>query len=173
MSHKIFTNNSVLADYIKQQPEMTGYELVWMSAPAMEVLVAVRAAVRQGAVLVSNPLSGVRMSQSRADKKTQGPKRGGFTDKPLSFGGRPVAFNPYVSVLVTPPQDSVDFQSVKRIDEAVAVYKKNAGLRFSGRSDESIKQFQITDMDALMSVLTEIREQKSEDRADEENPEGS
>jgi len=166
MSHRIFTNNPLLAGYFNGQPEMAAHELIFMSTPASELLTAVRTAIREGGVLASNPLSGVRMSQNRVEKPT-GHKKGGFADKTLPFGGRPVAFNPYVSVLVTPSLGAVDFQSVKRIDEALAVYKKNAGLRFSGRSDESVKQYQMTDMDAMVVALAEITMQIPEDNCQE------
>jgi len=151
MNNRIFTNNPLVAEYISAQPKSA--ELIFMGIPASELLVAVRTAVREGAVLVSNPLSGVRMDQTRAEKKPLAPKR--FGDKTIPFGGKPVAFNPYVSVLVTSAREAVDFLSVKRIEEALTVYKKNAGLRFSGRSDESVKQFQMADMDAMVVTLAE------------------
>ena len=107
-------------------------EVKWQSSPAMEVLVAARAAIRQGASLVSDPLSGVR---------SQGPN------------STPKAFNPYVSIVVTQPLESVDFQSVKRIDEALAVYRKNAKLRFYPHSDDAILTFQELDMKLLIAAV--------------------
>jgi len=146
MSHRIFTNNPLLAEHIKQQPELQCHKLEWMSTPAIEVLTAAKAAVREGAMLVSNPLSGVRTSHKQAAK--------------------PVAFNPYISVLATTSRGALDFNSVKGIDEALAVYRKNAGLRFSGRSDESVMSFQMADMELMLGVLVEIRGQTSDDSDD-------
>ena len=100
---------------------------------------AARAAIRQGASLISDPLAGVR---------SPGPK------------SPPKAFNPYVSIVVSQPLEAVDFQSVKRIDEALAVYRKNAKLRFYPHSDDAILAFQELDMNMLVAAVPEYKADK-------------
>jgi len=149
MSYRIFTNNPLLEEHLKKLPEME-HEIVWMHNPASDVLIAVRAAVRAGAALASNPMSGVRNTQGRQLKRN--------SPSVLSIASKPVAHNPYVSVLVTPPKDSMDFNSIKQIEEALAVYKKNAGLRFMAHRDESVVQFQQQDMACLLEALSGIED---------------
>ena len=127
--YTIFTNNPIPQSHFAERMDC---EVKWQSSPAMEVLVTARAAIRQGASLVSDPLAGVRS---------------------LSPNSPPKAFNPYVSIIVTKPQEAVDFQSVKRIDEALAVYRKNAKLRFYPHSDEAIQTFQELDMTLLVAAM--------------------
>ncbi|MCL2527696.1 MAG: hypothetical protein FWE42_04675 [Defluviitaleaceae bacterium] len=147
MGYTIFSNNPLLAEYAKNHGQ--DYEIKLLTTPAMEVLVVVKAALRQGAVLVSNPLAGVRMRPIRPGPRSKG---GGFVDKPLETG-RPVAFNPYVSVVTTSTKNAVDFQSVRRIEEALALYRNNARMRIIAHNDESIASFQMADMEMLVSVL--------------------
>ena len=135
----IFTNNPIAVTHFKQ----TGadYDVRWMATPAMEVLAAARTAIHQGSVLCSNPMSGVQTRVSRlADKKAD----------------QPIAINPYISLAVTPPQDAVDFGSVKRINEALSIYRKNARLRFFAHNDDAVMMFQMADMDVLLSVLAAL-----------------
>ena len=152
MKHMIFTNNPILVEYLKGQPDeafdVNDFEIKWVGAPAMDVLTAVRAAIHQGAALVSSPLAGVRMNPPRrTDSRT------GHRILPPS---KPVAFNPYLSVAVSAQQESVDFQSVKRIDEALSVYRKNARLRFIAHNDDAVNQFQMADMNMLLSFLSSL-----------------
>ena len=156
MTYTIFTNNPVLAEFIKQQPEMESHEVKLMSTPAMDVLLAVKSAIRQGAATVSNPMAGVRMTPPRLVKPQSREKPAGpiGIEKPAT--GKPVAVNPYVSIAVTTKQEAVDFKSIKAVDEAIELYRKNARLRFIGHSDEAIKSFQIADMEMLASVLSAL-----------------
>jgi len=146
MSYKIFTNNPLLEEHLRNLPDMK-HEIKWMHNPASDVLVAVRASVRAGAALASNPMSGVRSTQGREQKR-----------KNLTLAPKQVAHNPYISILVTTPKDSMDFQSIKQIEEALAVYKKNASLRFMAHRDESVVQFQQQDMNCLLEALAGIDE---------------
>jgi len=124
----IFTNNPTAREYLSAQPGTEDFDVNWFGSPAMEVLVAARAAIRQGAGLVSNPMAG-------ASKK-------------------PV--NPYISVVTTLQQDAVDFTSVKRINEAISVYKNNGKLRFFAHHDDTVKRFQDMDMEMLAALLSAL-----------------
>jgi len=158
MNYRILTNNPTMESFLERYPELSMYELNYIEISASDILLVVRAAICEGAVLVSNPLSGVRMSsQSQAEKKPTSSRRDNFNDKPLfSFKSRPVSFNPYKSMLISDPQEVVDFQSLKIIDEALEVYRKYAGLRTSRRSDDTISYFQNTDMNSLIVAISEV-----------------
>jgi hypothetical protein len=145
----VFTNNAVVADYIENRS--IPIEIKWVAAPAIEVLSAAKSAASLGAVLLSNPMSGVRTNQPLF-----GPT--GFEPPPSvarkSANSTQIrSINPYLSVLTTPAQGTVDFLSVKNIDEALNLYKKNARLRFQGHSDETIKTFQTSDLEALVATF--------------------
>ncbi|MCL2361339.1 MAG: hypothetical protein FWC73_05960 [Defluviitaleaceae bacterium] len=150
MSYRIFTNNPLLDEHLKKLDDFK-HEIVWMRHPASDVLVAVRTAVRKGAALASNLMSGVRSTQNKQLKRST----------PPGFGlvQKPVAHNPYISVLVTPAKDAMDFQSIKQIEEALTIYRKNAGLRFMAHRDESVLQFQQADMDCLLEALAGIEDE--------------
>jgi len=122
----IFTNNPTAREYLSAQPGSEDFKVNWVGFPAMEVLVAARVAIRQGASLISNPMAGAT------------------NKKPI---------NPYISVVTTPQLDAVDFSSVKRINEAIAVYKNNGKLRFFAHHDDTVKRFQDMDMEMLASLL--------------------
>jgi len=168
MDYTVFTNNPILGGHFKQHPEMSGpdskLEVKFLAIPAMDVLIAARGAVRQGAALISDPQVGIRLSQARPQRPPQGmrPSPVGFVDKKISpfspsfNSGKPVAFNPYVSVAVTVPQESMDFQSIKKIEEAISLYRKNAKMRIIAHSDEAIQQFQEADMQVIMAVLAAL-----------------
>ena len=134
MGYVIITNNPMVSNYFTSHPHPK-IQVKLQSSPAMEVLVAARATIRQGAALISNPLAGVRMRRAEPT---------------------PEAFNPYVSMVVTAPGGAVDFQSIKRIDEAIAIYRKNARLRFLPHSDEAVMKFQEVDMSLLVSTLASL-----------------
>ena len=150
----IFTNNSVVVDFFDQRA--IPIDIKWVSAPAIEVLAAAKSAASLGAIILSNPMAGVRTSQPLF-----GPS--GF-ERPASLGGRnpnsgsPAirSINPYLSVLATPPQGTVDFLSVKNIDEALNLYKKNARLRFLAHNDDTIKAFQASDLEILVATMTAL-----------------
>jgi hypothetical protein len=50
--------------------------------------------------------------------------------------------------------DTVDFHSLKRLDEALSLYKKNAKLRFIAHSDDSIQHFQAVDLKIMLHTLS-------------------
>ena len=131
MSCVIYTNNPQALQHFEKRSDC---QVKWQGSSAMEVLETAKAAIKKGAALISDPLVGVRIPTP---------------------GAKPQAFNPYVSIVVTPPGESLDFQSVRRIDEALAVYRKNAKLRFYPHSDDAINMFQAIDMDMLAAAVPE------------------
>lgn len=151
-NYTVFTNNSVVAEFfeLKDFP----IEVKWLAAPAMEVLAAAKSAAHLGAVILSNPLAGVRTSQPLFGIST--------FEKPPSVGGRDSSspktrsINPYLSVLAGPTCGTVDFVSVKNTDEALTLYKKNARLRFITHNDDTIKAFQAVDLEMLLNTMTEL-----------------
>jgi len=148
--YTIHTNNNMVADFFKQRKELA-CTVKWVGAPAMEVLNTARTAIKQGAVLVSNPKIGVNLPTKQAT-----PKNG----RPALFPTKaaPPVFNPYLSVITAPPGEgeAIDFQSMKSIDEALAVYKKNAKLRFIAHNDDAIAHFQMVDVHGMMQALTTV-----------------
>jgi hypothetical protein len=141
-----FTNNNVVAEFFKEKPEI-GCTVKWVSAPAMEVLTAARVAIRQGALLVSNPLVGINLPVVQAHGKGV---------RALSPASKSAVVNPYLTLLTTEPDSTVDFRSLKRVDEALTLYKKNARLRFVAHSDEAVQHFQMIDLKCMLMALSEL-----------------
>jgi hypothetical protein len=144
-TYTVFTNNAAVVEFFKQKKELP-CTVKWISAPAMEVLNAVRTLVRQGAILASNPMAGVNLPAKQAPIKKGRPAL--FPEK-----SAPAVFNPYLTVITSPPAETLDFQSLKSIDEALVIYKKNAKLRFIAHSDDAIAHFQMIDMRGFLQAL--------------------
>jgi hypothetical protein len=145
--YTLYTNNNVVADFFKEKKDLP-VTVKWVSAPAMEVLTAARFAVRKGAVLVSDPMTGVNIPTVQAPGKPRFPSH--------AKQENPTIFNPYLTLLLTEPGETIDFQSMKQVDEALTLYKKNAKLRFIAHNDESIQHFQLIDLKSLLLVLAAI-----------------
>ncbi|MCL2457036.1 MAG: hypothetical protein FWD19_05765 [Defluviitaleaceae bacterium] len=148
----IFTNNYAVANYFEQKKLKT--EIKWFGTPAIDVLTAVKTAAHLGSVILSSPLSGVRSTfpmfgASRPDVPPTFAPKEQKTQKVRSL-------SPCISVLVSPAQSTVDFDSVKNIDEALAIYKKNARLRFAAYSDEDIKTYQAIDLENLLTTIAAL-----------------
>ena len=142
----VFTNSPAAAEFF--DAKFPGNDLRWFASPAMEVLTAAKTAVRQGAVLLSNPLAGVRaepsfFSRSPAPKASILPTRAGV-------------ISPFLTLLVSEPSETVDFLSVKNIDAAISFYKKNARLRFMSHKEDALKNFQVMDLEAVAVVLASL-----------------
>ena len=149
--YTVFTNNSIVVEFFAQKN--LPIEVKWVAAPAIEILAAAKTAAHLGAVILSNPMAGVRTSQSLF-----GPS--GF-ERPQPLGVHTSApkirsINPYLSVLASKSHGTVDFISVKNIDEALSLYKRNARLRFAGHSDDTIKAFQALDLEILLNTITAL-----------------
>ena len=151
--YTIFTNNSIVAEFLKDKG--LPIDTKWVAAPAIEVLAAAKSAAHQGSIVVSNPLAGVRFathplfSQSTLPPT---PGRGSNATQKIA------SINPYLSLLVSPTLDTVDFSSVRRVDEALNLYKKNARLRFLAHNDDAIKAFQTADLQILVAIMTQLAE---------------
>ena len=147
--YMVFTNNSVVVDFISQKK--LDIQSKWVAASAMDVLIAAKAVLPQGAVLVSDPLVGVRNyhplfapSSVQSSLRSPAPTRVNTV-------------NPYLTVMMKiSPEGTLDFITAKRLDEAIGIYKKNARLRFLSHSDDAIKEFQAVDLEMLLMVLTTL-----------------
>jgi len=143
--HTVFTNNNAVADFFKQNKDFD-CTVKWVAAPAMDVLGAARILIRQGALLASNPLVGVNLPMKQAV-----PRNTLLPGKQSS-----AIFNPYLTVITSAPGEAVDFQSLKKVDEAIGVYKKNAKLRFVAHNDDAIAHFQMVDVRSMLQALSAI-----------------
>ncbi|MCL2225944.1 MAG: hypothetical protein FWB96_13330 [Defluviitaleaceae bacterium] len=148
--YTVYTNNSVVAEYFAEKE--LPIEVKWVAAPAMEVLSAAKSAAHLGAVILSNPMSGVRTSQPLFGPASFERPNSRASSAPPKIR----SINPYLSVLAGPSRGTVDFVSVKNIDEALTLYKKNARLRFVGHNDDTIKAFQSLDLETLLATITAI-----------------
>ena len=148
---QLYTNNSQAAEFFDQ--DEFPIEVKWIGTTTMDVLTAAKSAVRQGGLLLSNPLSGIRIvpPQIFPPSSRSAPKP--FAAK-NSSEPKISSINPYLSLLVTEPLNTVDFASVKRVDEALTLYKKNARLRFLAHSEEAIKNFQTLDLQIMIATLS-------------------
>ena len=116
-----------------------------MSASAVEVLVAAKTAAREGAVLLSNPLCGMRTA------------RPFVVSDSLPSVPKITSINPYLSMLMNFHGDTVDFESIRSISEAIALYKKNARLRLMAHNDNTLQEFQVIDLHMIMDAIPTIR----------------
>ena len=139
----VYTNNPITAEFFEAKNQ--NIELKWVASASIEVLTAVRTVIHQGAVLLSDPLSGMRNTQPLFSRVTTTSRAA-----PIS---KMNAISPFLSLLITQPKDTVDFMSVKRVDEAISTYKKNARLRFKSHNEEALKNFKIADLDTLLFTL--------------------
>lgn len=142
----VFTNNAVAIEFFEHKEIVV--DTKWFASTAIEVLKSVKTAVRNGSVLVGNPLSGVRNAASLFSSGTKPPPTGRTAAPKVS------SINPYISLLITKEGSTVDFQSVKKLDEALDIYKKNARLRFVTHNDEAVKNFQILDLEGILLTLS-------------------
>ncbi|MCL2841116.1 MAG: hypothetical protein FWE05_10140 [Defluviitaleaceae bacterium] len=145
----VYTNNSIVAEFLNHKG--LPIEVKWVASSATEVLSAAKSAIRQGAIVISNPLAGVRNAESPvfSSPLTPPPPNRNIPQSVSSI-------NPYLSILVSPQLDTVDFSSVKRIDDAMTIYKKNARLRFLAHNDDVIKAFQTSDLEIIVATLAHL-----------------
>ena len=115
----------------------------------MDVLNAARVLIRRGAVLSSNPLVGVNVPTKQAAPRNV--RTNLLPTKPST-----AIFNPYLTVITSAPGEALDFQSLKKVDEAIALYTKNAKLRFVAHNDDAIAHFQMIDVRSMLQALSVI-----------------
>jgi len=150
----LYTNNSTAAEFFDQQE--LPIEIKWIGTTTMDVLQAAKNAIRQGGLLLSNPLSGVRSTSQTPSMFSRPPGKAPAINRTAE--PKIISINPYLSLLVSSPiKNTVDFTSVKRIDEALALYKKNARLRFLAHTEEAIKNFQTIDLQMMLVALSASR----------------
>ncbi|MCL2216491.1 MAG: hypothetical protein FWB91_05655 [Defluviitaleaceae bacterium] len=146
--YTVFTNNSIVVEFLENKG--LPMEIKWVAASAVEVLSAAKTAARQGAIVLSNPLAGVRSASPLFSPSNLPPTPGRGAAQKIS------SINPYLTILVSPVMETVDFSSVQRIDEALGLYKKNARLRFLAHNDDAIKAFQTSDLEIIIATLAHL-----------------
>ena len=99
-----------------------------LNAPVTQVLSAVKEAVHKGAALLS----------------------------PLEAAVTRYGLNPYKSVILSDSQVQLDFNSLKRIEEAIALYKKNGAIRYRAYNEALLADFQSSDMQLFESILATL-----------------
>ena len=134
----VYTNNGIVVEFFETKD--AGVNVKWISAPVTEVLIAAKSAISKGSVLYSSPLAGVK------------------TKPKLPFGQKPTGIaissvNPYLSLLVSPPGKTMDFESARTIDNAIKVHKKSGKLRFISYDEDEIFEFQTTDLETLLATI--------------------
>jgi hypothetical protein len=142
--YTIYTNNNVVAEFFGPKKELN-CTIKWVAAPAIDVLTAARVLIRQGAVLMSNPLVGISSPPTSPTRV-----------RSLISPSKQVIVNPYLSVLTSEPFDTVNFHSIKGIDSALTAYKKNAKLRFIAHNDDAVKHFQLIDLRSIVQTLSAV-----------------
>ena len=161
----IYSNNNNTVEFIDANPGL-GCEVKWVGAPALGVLTAARKAICKGCAL-ADTIPELDNSLANPFRKQAG-RPEPLPDLPAFLRSRtpsapqqvqpekPKAFNPYLSIVVAPLGAGVDFASVQRIDEMLAMYKKNARLRLIAHNDEAISRFQQLDLELLKRILLRI-----------------
>jgi len=129
----IFSNNNLVSDFLKANP--LPVEIKHLICPAFDVLIKVRAKVKSGGVLVSNPMAGIYVQKETLN---------------------PMAINPYLSLIVSVTEKTIDFNSMRMLDQAIAVYKKHANLQFISHSDETVDNFKNHDLQDLIAALNTL-----------------
>ena len=139
----IYTNNGVALDFLEQKQILVEYK--WFSSPSIEVLQSAKTIIRQGGVLLSNPMEAPRSASPFSV--------GGSFSRRQQQQAKVDYINPYVSLLIDLSSKMLDFRSAKTIDDAIALYKKNVKQRFRSHNDEATKNFQIHDLESLAFAL--------------------
>ena len=137
----IYTNNSAVAAYF----ENLHPQVKWFNTPAVEVLAGAKSAAQLGCIILSSLTTGINAS-SRFEFKPSETK----TSQKIR------TLNPFLSILVSCEQKTVDFDSVKNADEVLATYKRNARLRYLSHNDEEIRLFQAIDLQHLTDTITAL-----------------
>ena len=139
----VFTNNGIVVEFFENRD--TDLVIKWISAQATEVLAAAKNAVLNGSVLLSDPLANI-------EEPANVPFliRGSGAENPEG-GVSPI--NPYLSVLIYGPGETVDFVSASKIDKAIRLYTKNSKLLYLKLEEDEINKFQTTDFDALIATI--------------------
>ncbi|MCL2372045.1 MAG: hypothetical protein FWC78_01405 [Defluviitaleaceae bacterium] len=154
--YPIYSNNPTLEEILErnrliQLSDDAMVEIVSITSSSMAVLNATKAAVRQGATLLSNPFAGLRTAWLANQILSPAPITPHTIDE--AYIAKISAISPFISLLTTPPQEMIDFASIKILDQAIAIYKKKSKLRFIPHSDNLIRDFQATDCSNVADAL--------------------
>lgn len=144
----VITNNSMVADYIEKNK--IPIELKWVATAAIEVLTTAKSAVHTGAVLISNPEYGIKKQSGSIFGSTNKVPQNGLVEN------RVVSISPYLTIILSPSVETLDFNSVKIISNTIALYKKNARQRFLAHNDEAIRAFQTYDLEMVVRTFVHI-----------------
>jgi hypothetical protein len=146
----VITNNKMVAEFYSHAKDKL--EVRFVGAPGLEILATAKAQANGGFVLLSNPLSGVkRTSPLFSPKTTPVPK--------TAPKQKIVQLNPYLSLLMMGPGEMIDFRTVREVEEAIQLYKKNARLRHVAHSDESVRAFMQADLEVIREAMAKLSHQ--------------
>lgn len=143
----IITNNKLVPEFFQGVKDRL--DIRFIGAPGMEIIKHARLAVNAGFVLLSNPLSGVRRQSVLFSPRNTPPA----SRKPQQ---KVVQLNPYLSIIISGPQEMIDFRSIKELEEARELYNKNAKLRHQAHADESVKAFMQADLEAIRTTMATL-----------------
>ena len=137
----IYTNNGIVVEYFEQIDQKPMVK--WVSATVIEVIGAAKSAVGKGSVLFSS-LMDAKLSPEFS--------------RPAPVGGQPkiagkAVMNPYLSLLLGPPGQVMDFESARKLEDALKVYKRKGSQLYLVHSDEDIFKFQTGDLETLLATL--------------------
>ena len=137
----VITNNKMTSNFF-QSNEGLPVELNYHSTSAVSVLMAARTAVKQGFALLNEPTS--TLQQKKTPIFLQQATNKGF-GKQDSTNNMEV-HNPYMTICLEGPSDVLSLSSAKKLDDAIAVYKKNVRLRLMPNDEQSIMIYQQQDI---------------------------
>ena len=137
----VITNNKMTSNFFQSNQGLP-VELQYHSTSAVSVLTAARTAVRSGFTLLNEPMSTVRPKKTpiftpKAETKGFGKQNNNNAME---------AFNPYMTICLEGPSDILSMPSAKKLDDALAIFKKNVRLRLMPNDEESIMIYQQQDV---------------------------
>ena len=137
----VITNNKMASNFFNTQQNLP-VELNYHSTSAVSVLTAARTAVRGGFVLLNEPMSTV--SQKKIPIFSQHKANKGFGKQDNT--NKMEVHNPYMTICLEGPSDVLSLHSAKKLDDALAIYKKNVRLRLMPNDEESMIIYQQQDI---------------------------
>ena len=137
----VITNNKMTSNFFQSKQGLP-VDLNYHSTSAVSVLIAARTAVRSGFALLNEPMSTVRPKKQPIFTPRAGTKGFGKQDTPNNME----VFNPYMTICLEGPSDVLSLPSAKKLDDALALYKKNVRLRLMPNDEETIMIYQQQDV---------------------------
>ena len=136
----VFTNNGIVVEFF--ETKKVNLTVKWISATVTEVLDAAKNAISKGSRLYSSPLAGIKTAPKLSLPFNERPSKPKIT-----------SVNPYLSLLVGPPGNTMDFESARTIDDALKIHKKSGILRFVTYDDDENFEFQTADLETLLATV--------------------